>query len=163
MTAAMHRLHRRLGRRNRYPLPPREIVGAAIPGLPGVPATDATLVAHFAYGAASGALLAAVARKPTIGEGMAGGLAIWVASYMGWIPAFGILKPANRHPGDRNALMAFVHLIWGSAFAIAHRDLLESRSAFDRGLLKDVKNSGRSRPPSAEQRDPFGQDSVSDK
>lgn len=138
MTAVMHRLHRKLDRDRQYPLPPREIIGSVLPEIVDEPATGATLAAHFTYGALSGAALSMIDRKPTVGSGVAGGLAIWLASYMGWIPAFNILKPATRHPSSRNALMIFAHVVWGSAFAIAQRDLMDSRSAFSDGPLKDA-------------------------
>ncbi|RVJ68654.1 hypothetical protein CN171_25130 [Sinorhizobium meliloti] len=37
-------------------------------------------------------------------NGPAYGLAIWAASYLGWIPAAGILTPATKHPMSRNLL-----------------------------------------------------------
>lgn len=109
-----------------------------MPEIEDEPATSTTLAAHFAYGALSGAMLAAMTRKPTVAEGIVGGLSIWLGSYMGWIPAFGVLKPATRHPAGRNALMTVAHVVWGSAFALSQRDLLNSRSAFDDGTLKDI-------------------------
>ena len=63
MTAAMRALHRRLPAEQRYPLPPREIVQKVLPE----PAErriaedhrrSLTMVAHFGYGAATGALYA---------------------------------------------------------------------------------------------------------
>lgn len=138
MTLVMHRMHRRLGRKKRYPLPPREIVETVAPALEGEPARSTTLAAHFAYGALSGAALAAIDPKPTIKSGIAGGIGVWAASYFGWIPAFGILKPASRHPGDRNKLMILAHIMWGTAFALTQRNLLKSRAAFGEGPLKDA-------------------------
>lgn len=138
MTTAMRFLHARLEPRDRYPLPPREIVGSVAPRLPGPALTDSTLVAHFAYGALSGAGLAAVARRPGLAAGMAGGAAIWAASYLGWIPTVGILRPATRHPRRRNRLMILAHIVWGAAFSIARSELLRSRSAFGDGPLKDA-------------------------
>jgi putative membrane protein len=35
-------------------------------------------------------------------------------SYLGLLPALGILRPATEHPERRNALMIVAHLIWGS-------------------------------------------------
>ncbi|MEA3003849.1 MAG: hypothetical protein QOH81_2637 [Sphingomonadales bacterium] len=131
MTAAMRRLHRRLPPRERYPLTPREIVDstakqAGIP-LPSEAARDVTAAAHFAYGAVTGAMLAALNPDPKKKTGAAYGVAIWLASYMGWIPAVGILKPATRHPPRRNLLMIGVHLIWGAATAAAIRELRLAR------------------------------------
>ncbi len=126
MTAAMRRLHKRLPAEERYPLTPREIVDATL-APPAAAAPDLTLAAHFAYGAGCGALVAAV--NPRLGPAsgaMAGG-AIWLASYMGWIPAVGILKPATDHPARRNAVMIAAHLAWGWSTAEGIRELSLAR------------------------------------
>jgi hypothetical protein len=131
MTAAMRRMHEKLPARERYPLTPREIVdsSAAKADLPlkGEAAKDVTTAAHFAYGAASGALLGAA--NATMGpvSGAAGGLGIWLGSYMGWIPAARILKPASDHPRRRNLLMLAAHVVWGAATAAAMRELVAAR------------------------------------
>ena len=137
MTAAMRRAHRRLPAEQSYPLPPREIVDSASQqvGVPmaGEAAKDLTTAAHFAYGAAMGALIAALNPDPGKKTGAAAGVAIWLASYMGWIPAVGTLEPATRHPARRNLLMIGVHLVWGSATAAAMRELKLARET----ILKD--------------------------
>jgi hypothetical protein len=138
MTAVMRHLHGRLKGGERYPLPPREIVGSMAPDLEPRHSTDATIVAHFGYGALCGAGLAAISMKPTILGGIAGGAGIWLASYLGWIPALNILDPATRHPGHRNRLMLFAHLVWGSSFVLTLRELAQSRHAFGGGPLKDI-------------------------
>jgi uncharacterized membrane protein YagU involved in acid resistance len=131
MTGAMRRMHRRLPDEERYPLTPREIVdsGSKQLGLPvaGEVAKDVTTAAHFAYGAAMGALVAAMNPDPKKRTGAAAGMAVWIASYMGWIPAVGNLEPATRHPARRNALMIAAHLVWGSATAAAIRELRLAR------------------------------------
>lgn len=131
MTMAMRRLHERLPEQERYPLTPREIVDStaakAEVELAGEPAEDATVAAHFAYGAACGALLAALNPRMGARSGAAAGVGIWLASYMGWIPAAGILKPATEHPPRRNALMIGVHLVWGAVTAVAMRELVLAR------------------------------------
>jgi uncharacterized membrane protein YagU involved in acid resistance len=127
MTMAMRRLHRRLPPRERYPLPPREIVDSgakqiSVP-LPSEAAKDVSTAAHFAYGALTGAMLAAMNPDPKKKTGAAYGAAVWLASYMGWIPAVGNLRPATQHPPRRNFLMIGVHLIWGAATAACIREL----------------------------------------
>jgi uncharacterized membrane protein YagU involved in acid resistance len=127
MTMAMRRLHRRLPAKERYPLTPREIVDSGAKQL-GVRLTsdaakDITAASHFAYGAATGAILAAMNPDPKKKTGALYGAAVWLASYMGWIPAVGNLKPATQHPPRRNFLMIAVHLIWGAATAAAIREL----------------------------------------
>jgi uncharacterized membrane protein YagU involved in acid resistance len=128
MTGAMRRLHKRLPAKERYPLTPREIVDAVIdPAAAAAP--DITLVAHFAYGAGCGAMIAlADPRIGRVGGALAGG-GVWLASYMGWIPAFGVLKPATGHPLRRNAVMLGAHFAWGWSTAEAMRELLAAREA----------------------------------
>jgi uncharacterized membrane protein YagU involved in acid resistance len=131
MTAAMRRMHARLPVKERYPLTPREIVdsGARQVGMPlaDEPARDVTLIAHFAYGALTGAMVAAMNPDPKKRTGAAAGVAIWLASYMGWIPAVGTLAPATKHPPRRNGLMIAAHLVWGAATAAAIRELRLAR------------------------------------
>ena len=145
MTSAMRRLHKRLPPRQAYPLPPREIVDAAA-APPEEGARDLTIAAHFAYGAGCGALLAALNPRMRPLTGAAAGGAIWLASYMGWIPAAGILKPATGHPARRNALMIAAHFAWGWSTAEAMRELGRAReTVFAGGQDKDAKSA----PPSS--------------
>jgi hypothetical protein len=143
----MRRLHRRLPREERYPLTPREIVDSAaaqldVP-LADEPAKDITIAAHFAYGAAMGALVAAMNPDPKKRSGALAGAAVWLASYMGWIPAVGTLEPATRHPARRNALMIAVHLVWGVSTAAAIRELRAARETiFADGEDKDAPREG---------------------
>jgi uncharacterized membrane protein YagU involved in acid resistance len=128
MTSAMRHLHKRLPGKERYPLPPREIVDEVLEPPPAV-APDITLVAHFVYGAACGALIAAADPRIDRVTGSIAGGGIWLASYMGWLPAFGILKPATRHPLRRDAVMLGAHLVWGWTAAEAMRELGRDRAA----------------------------------
>src|SRR3954470_20247349 len=97
MTTAMRRLDKKLPGKERYPFPPRETADATL-APPAEAAPDLALIAHFAYGAGCGALIAAA--NPRLGKvsGALAGGGIWLASYMGWIPAFGVLKPATEQP-----------------------------------------------------------------
>ncbi|HET9428732.1 MAG TPA: hypothetical protein VFO69_10270 [Allosphingosinicella sp.] len=138
MTSAMRRLHRRLPPEERYPLTPREIIDSAVDPEE-EPGRDLTTISHFAYGAGCGALVAAANSRPGVREGAGAGVAIWLASYMGWIPAVGLLKPANRHPVRRNLLMIGVHLVWGAATALSIRELGAARQTiFAGGADRDV-------------------------
>lgn len=144
MTAAMRRLHRRLPEKERYPLTPREIVdrlGEQVAGveLPSETAKDVTTVSHFLYGAAMGAMIAAVNPDPGKRGGALAGGAVWLASYMGWIPAVGTLAPATQHPARRNALMIGAHFVWGASTAVAIRELRVARETiFADGADKDA-------------------------
>jgi uncharacterized membrane protein YagU involved in acid resistance len=138
MTTAMRRLHKKLPAKERYPLPPREITERVL-APPAKAAPDLTLIAHFAYGAGCGALLAAAnPRIGRLGGALAGG-GIWLASYMGWIPAFGVLKPATRHPPRRDLVMLGAHFAWGWSAAEAMRELGAARATiFAAGPLLDA-------------------------
>ena len=122
MTVAMIMLHRRLPPAERYPLPPRDITvklakTAGLEGNLSAPArTATTLLSHFGYGAAAGAVYSSAlnARAAPLPKGLLFGLVLWAASYLGWLPAAGILRPATEHPTRRNALMIGAHLVWGA-------------------------------------------------
>lgn len=123
MTAAMLLLRCLLPPMERYPLPPKQIAvrlledKGPIHNLAEPWRTGVTLVLHFGYGAFAGALYTPLARRvplPAALRGMGFGLGIWAASYLGWLPALGILAPATDHPTGRNILMITAHLIWGA-------------------------------------------------
>jgi uncharacterized membrane protein YagU involved in acid resistance len=123
MTVAMALWHRRLPMSERYPLPPREITMklARDAGVSRELSPDmrsaATLLAHFGYGGAAGTLYKLISDKvpaPPIAKGVAFGLLVWGASYLGLLPGAGILKVATRHPARRNALMIGAHVVWGA-------------------------------------------------
>ena len=127
MTSAMRQLHKRLPKKERYPLPPRELIDETL-APPRRTAPDLTLAAHFAYGAGCGALLAAASpRLGRVSGALAGG-GIWLASYMGWIPAFGLLKPATGHPRRRSLAMLGAHFAWGWSTAEGMRELGKART-----------------------------------
>lgn len=78
----------------------------------------ATLVSHFGYGAAMGLFYKPVERYvpgPSLAKGSAFGLLVWGASYLGLLPALGLVESAYREPGRRNLMMIAAHLVWGSA------------------------------------------------
>lgn len=141
MTVAMILWHRRLPASERYALPPREITMKLARGV-GVShkmnseaRAAATLLAHFGYGGAAGALYGAVADKipvPTLCKGIGFGLVLWSASYLGLLPGTGVLKTAADHPARRNALMIAAHAVWGAALA-GVSDLLQKETR-DAGL-----------------------------
>jgi uncharacterized membrane protein YagU involved in acid resistance len=125
MTVMMEIMHRNLPYEEQYPLPPRTITMKAADAVDlkekmgETERTTATLVSHFAYGAAMGALYAPLRRKirlaPPPLAGACYGLAVWAGSYLGLLPALGVLRPATEHPARRTALMIAAHLVWGAA------------------------------------------------
>ncbi len=140
MTAAMRRLHAALPKKERYPLPPREITERLSPDNPDDESLrDRSLVAHFAYGAATGAVIGMAETRPRESLGALLGAGVWTASYFGWVPAFGVLRPANDHPRRRNALMIGVHLVWGAVTAWTMRELTAARETIVAdGPLRDA-------------------------
>lgn len=132
MTIVMELLHQRLPRHERYPLPPSEITTELTEEVGLRKQLNAeqhlalTLVNHFAYGAAAGGLYAVSAgRLPVtpIVKGVAFGLLVWSVSYLGLLPALGILRPATQHPAGRNLLMIAAHVVWGSATGVLTKRL----------------------------------------
>ena len=78
-------------------------------------------VLHVGFGSAAGAIFGVIAPKRLIARlpmGMAYGAAIWGVSYLGWVPAFGIMTPADRDRRDRQMVMLAGHLVYGTALAL---------------------------------------------
>lgn len=128
MSVAMKLMHEQLPEQERYPLPPRQITmevaeEAGVKEHLDEPVREGlTWASHFAYGAACGAIYAPLASKlplPPVVSGISFGLAVWAGSYLGWLPAAGILRPATEHPPRRTALMIVAHVVWGAAAGLA--------------------------------------------
>lgn len=145
MSLAMKLMHEQLPEHEQYPLPPRAVTmeiaeEAGVKQELDEPEREGlTWAAHFAYGAACGAAYAPLARRsglPPALSGAAFGVAVWAGSYLGWLPAAGILRPATEHPPRRNALMITAHVVWGVAAGV----LLESLTGDD-----DDKDDGGGR------------------
>jgi uncharacterized membrane protein YagU involved in acid resistance len=127
MTLAMEVMHRSLPPHERYPLPPREIT-EELTAKAGVKEhldeeeqVGLSLLSHFSYGASAGMVYAALAQKYTLVPlpgGITFGLGLWTISYLGLLPAMGILRPATEHPPRRNALMVTAHVVWGSVLGL---------------------------------------------
>ena len=88
--------------------------------------TAATLFSHFGYGALFGAAYALMEKRVPLRSGVKGvlaGILLWAGSYLGWLPALRLLKPATRHPWRRNALMILAHIVWGLTLGETTRKL----------------------------------------
>lgn len=148
MTAWMEACFRLLPPGEQYPLPPREITDEVreridLPSPTETDARSAALLAHFAFGAGAGSLLAFVpmsSRSRAIVTGLAYGTVVWCTAYMGLLPRLELLNPATMHPRGRTALMLSAHWVWGAVAAAlvfhmnrrservshcAHREVLE--------------------------------------
>jgi putative membrane protein len=124
-----------LPRREQYHLPPRLITEeiAERVGLDDTMSEDQlvglTIFSHFGYGALFGAVYALFEERMPLHSSLKGaltGLAIWIGSYLGWLPALGILRPATRHPWRRNLMMVLAHFIWGITLGEVVRKLTEN-------------------------------------
>jgi putative membrane protein len=124
MSLLMEAAHRRLPWYQQYQLPPRQITDRLLRAM-GIERamnrpqeTTATLAAHAGYGTAMGSLYGALSEvrplRSTAG-GVTFGLLVWAGSYLGVLPAIGLLPPVTRHPRERTALMIAAHLVWGAA------------------------------------------------
>ncbi|GII79559.1 hypothetical protein Sru01_45410 [Sphaerisporangium rufum] len=104
--------------------PPKLIARAFLPGSRRRPKRgEGALgaVAHFGFGAGTGALFGVLAagRRPPVPLGVAYGLAIWLVSYQGWVPGLRIMPPVHRDREDRQAVMAAGHVVYGTTLALA--------------------------------------------
>jgi len=140
MTLAAQRMYARLPARERYPLPPRQITESLLPRRVAESNVEAaTLASHALFGAAAGAVFWPLFRdsRHPIGNGIVYALGVWTASYFGWVPLTGRLKPAHLHPPRRNALMIAAHVVWGATLGRAARALSVSLTPMGRGPLRD--------------------------
>ncbi|HTU11204.1 MAG TPA: hypothetical protein VMG08_09935 [Allosphingosinicella sp.] len=111
MTSALRRRHGKAA--------PEVDAGAA----PRPPAStpELKLAMHFVIGAGCGAMLAAAdPRLGRVNGALAGG-GLWLASSMGWLPAFGPARPGIGQLG--------AHLAWGWSAAKGMRELAKARTA----------------------------------
>jgi uncharacterized membrane protein YagU involved in acid resistance len=138
MTVVMEAGHALLPGHEQYSLPPAEILRVVEEKtldkpLPKPIHSAATIIGHFMYGSMNGGLyVATMSRLPgtPLLKGSLFGLGLWMVSYLGWLPAVGILQPASKHPARRRALMILAHLVWGSVTAIV-ADSLHSNDLLD--------------------------------
>jgi uncharacterized membrane protein YagU involved in acid resistance len=118
----------------KYPLPPR-LITEQITERVGLEEhlnedqlVGLTIFSHFGYGALFGSFYALFDNRIPMHSSLRGalaGMALWVGSYLGWLPALGILRPATRHPWRRNLLMIVAHIIWGVTLGEITRRLAE--------------------------------------
>lgn len=127
-----------LPKREKYPLPPRLITGKITKQL-GIrdrlsedELVTLTLLSHFGYGALFGSIYALFDQRIPLKSSLKGcwaGLALWAGSYLGWLPALGILQSAMQHPWRRNLLMIVAHIVWGVTLGEVMRKLIAGRSS----------------------------------
>ena len=127
MTIFMHSAWKRLPEQEKYALPPRQVTRKVIKTVRKSSERKQralTLFLHFMFGALAGSIYEAVEEKVPVSPAVKGplaGMAVWTGSYLGWIPALGILPSAIEHPWRRNLLMIVAHLIWGLSLSVLAR------------------------------------------
>lgn len=136
MTLTMLWLHRLIPRNERRQLPPEQITENIAHDLGANEILQkesekdlVSLINHFAFGATAGALYVPLTEKiglPPIVKGVGYGLTVWAVSYLGWLPAAGLLSPATEHPAKQNAMMITAHVVWGSVLGLAAAPLIDS-------------------------------------
>jgi hypothetical protein len=102
--------------------PPEAITKEAVADATGVEPGGATSdalasLAHIGFGVGAGAVYAALPKPgpaPATVSGMAFGVAVWAASYAGWVPKFGALPHAEHDRNDRVTVMVGAHLLFGA-------------------------------------------------
>jgi hypothetical protein len=151
MTAAMKALQHQSPAARRRAIPPREITrelarrAGIQPARNGAAEDAATTLNHFGYGGAVGALYPYTAARlpaPALVRGFVFGIGVWAASYLGWLPATGILRPATREPAGRNAMMIGAHLVWGATLALLAERLAQSEADGEEGCAEADLPSG---------------------
>lgn len=138
MSAVMIYLHRQIPKGERRRLPPEQITVKVADELGAKEIVDeetekyaATTINHFAYGAATGALYAPLARNidlPPVVKGTAYGLIVWSGSYLGWLPLFHIREPATERPASENAMMIAAHVVFGSVLGLIAENLMNQEN-----------------------------------
>ena len=126
MTLFMRSAWKRLPENEQYALPPRQITRNVVRPrrffrMSPEKQTAFTLLLHFFFGALAGSAYGMVEEEiplqSSVKEPLAG-IVVWVGSYLGWIPALGILPPATEHPWHRNVMMIAAHLVWGEVLGL---------------------------------------------
>jgi uncharacterized membrane protein YagU involved in acid resistance len=123
MTVVMDRLYRALPHDEQFPLPPEEITTVAEAKVLGALLDDPqhsalTLINHFGYGTTLGAVYVLLSERlplPPLFSSVLYGVTVWAGSYLGWLPALRILRPATEFSPARNSLLIISHLVWGVA------------------------------------------------
>ncbi len=79
----------------------------------------ATYAAHFGYGATVGSLFGLKRRDEPFAKnvcsGILFGIAVWVVSYFGWLPAIESRAAGVRQTRRVNFIMFFAHVVWGAS------------------------------------------------
>jgi uncharacterized membrane protein YagU involved in acid resistance len=87
----------------------------------------AAMATHLGYSVITGATYGLIRRKadgvPAPLTGALFGLAVWGASFEGWMPALGIKQRTTERPMEQWPMPIMGHLIFGAATALAYEAL----------------------------------------
>ena len=83
-----------------------------------------TALNHWAYGTGSGILFGILRRRldltlPGSIQGIIFGLALWVISYMGWVPAVGLMPAVWNQRRDRAIELVLAHVVYGATLGFS--------------------------------------------
>ncbi len=128
--------------------PPKRITASALRKMGHSPSSAPTplfratwIAAHLGYGAFCGVLYHPVRRSIHLHRylsGLAFGLFVWAASYLGMLPALGLYPRADRDKNARTASMIVGHIVFGIALAESNARLSAEVHGRDRGSRSDV-------------------------
>lgn len=104
--------------------PPKRIARGIMPGARHRPKPGEGVlgtVTHFGFGVVSAMLFGVLAkdRPVRVRYAVAYALAIWLASYGGWVPRLSSLPPIPRDRPGRPLVMAAGHVVYGTVLAAA--------------------------------------------
>jgi len=77
------------------------------------------VVLHVGFGVATGVLFGILYRRlrlpvPALPQGVVYGSLVWLISYMGWVPALGLMPAATRDGPRRPVVMVLAHGVYGA-------------------------------------------------
>ncbi len=135
MTMSMALL-KRFPERDPTPIPPKRVAREMVrkvdvaPSPKGLKQAIFTYTTHFGFGAAAGVLYALVVRRPEnhpAWKGLGFGLGVWATSYMGWIPALGILPSPSHETKQHLASQVLSHVVWGTVLGTISASLTSQK------------------------------------
>lgn len=131
MSAVMMAGRRLLPKASQVPLPPAQITKNALRAIDVDDEVSRnaelalTVVNHFGFGGATGALYGSLCAPRSaahaVATGCIYGLGVWSCSYLGWLPATGLYRSGFDDTRERNTLMIAAHLVWGAGLGLATR------------------------------------------
>jgi hypothetical protein len=100
------------------------------PAVPEGPHAAAAAIAHFVFGALAGTGFAFLPDESPIRTGVKYGLSVYAGSYLGYLPATGLVTPRSQRSSFREAELIFAHVVWGATLGcFYHRTLSREKAA----------------------------------